>query len=171
MKVILLKIIILNGGNKLIYKNKDEYLIKTSFGNFTDVNEAVEKVPVIKDSKNIRKCVWCGCYFVNVGSGSNNRKTCSENCSIEFKRQRNRNNYHEKKIFTYNQNERILSEYIKNNGKYPSGFNQIDSNKKLGETMLWDGIPKKNGEYDWEKEARIIKKLKRSLYKNNFINH
>ena len=59
-----MKVIILDGGNKLIYRNKDEYTIKTSFGNFTCVNEAVEKVPVIKESKNIKKCEWCNKYFI-----------------------------------------------------------------------------------------------------------
>ncbi len=165
-----MKIIILEGGNKLIYKNKDEYVIKTSFGNFTNVNEAIKKVPTIKKSKNIKKCNWCGRYFINVGSGSNNRKTCSKHCSSEYLKNRNRNNYHKKKIFVYNQNERILTEYKKNKGKYPSGFNQIDNPKKLGETMLWEGIPKKNSEYDWNKEQRIVKKLKRALYKDNFVN-
>lgn len=168
--MILLKVIILEGGNKLYYKNKEEYTIKTTIGNFNDVNEAVKKIPVIKDSKNIKKCEWCGRFFINVGSGSNNRKTCSKHCSSEFLKQRNRDNYHKKKIFNYNQKERILNEYIKNNGKYPTGFNQIDHPKKLGETMLWDKIPKQNGEFDWKKEARIIKKLKNSLYLNNWIN-
>lgn len=165
-----MKVIILDSGNKLYYKNKDEYIIKTTIGNFNDINEVIKKYPDVKNSKNIKKCVWCGRYFVNVGSGSNNRKTCSKHCSSEFLKQRNRNNYHKKKIFTYNQNERILSEYTKNNGKFPTGFNQIDNSKKLGETMLWDGIPQKNGEYDWKKEQKIVKKLKNALYSNNWIN-
>ena len=165
-----MKVIILENGNKVIYKNKDEYTIKTTIGNFTDVNEVIKKIPNVKNCKNVRKCEWCGRYFINVGSGSNNRKTCSKQCSSEFLKQRNRNNYHKKKIFIYNQNERILSEYTKNNGKYPTGFNQIDNPKKLGETKLWPGIPKRNGEYDWKKESRIVKKLKRALYKDNFIN-
>lgn len=165
-----MKLIILDNGIKIYYKNKDNYTIKTTIGNFNDVNEVIKKYPNVKESKNVKKCVWCGKYFFNVGSGSNNRKTCSKQCSLEYKRQRNRNNYHKKKIFTYNQNERILNEYVKNNGKYPTGFNQIDNPQKLGETMLWDGIPKKNGEYDWKCEMKIIRKLKNNLYKNNFIN-
>lgn len=166
-----MNMIILNGGKKLVYENKDVYIIKTAGGSFTDINEAVKKYPSIKDDKHIKKCEYCGRYFINVGSGSNNRKTCNKNCSLEFKRQRTRNNYHKKKYFTYHQNERILTEYKKNNGKYPIGFNQIDSPNKLGETILWDGLPKKqNGEIDWKKEQKIIKKLKRALYKDNFVN-
>ena len=166
-----MKMIILDGGNKLIYKNKDKYTIKTSVGNFTDVNEAVKKVPSIIGSKNVKKCVWCGRFFINVGPGSHKRKTCSKNCSIEHRRQRNRNNLYNHRLFVKHQNQRVIEEYKKNKGRLPTGFNQIDTPQTMGEVILWDGIPKKpNGEYDWEKEHKIIKKLKRDLYKNNIVN-
>ena len=51
-----MKVIILDGGNKLIYRNKDNYMIKTSKGNFTDVNDVIKKVPSIIGSKNVKKC-------------------------------------------------------------------------------------------------------------------
>lgn len=166
-----MKVIILEGGNKLFYKNRDEYTIKTTIGNFNDVNDAIQEFPVIKESRNVKKCVWCGKYFINVGRGCNTKKTCSNHCSIEHRRQRNRNNLGKHKLFVKHQNQRVIEEYKKNKGLLPTSFNQIDTNKTMGETILWDGIPKKlNGEYDWEKEQRIIKKLKRDLYKDNIVN-
>lgn len=168
--MVLLKVIILEGGNKLVYRNKDEYTIKTSIGNFTDVNNAIEKVPVIKTSKNVKQCEWCGKYFIKIGNRSNRRKTCSNNCSVELRRWRNRKNLDKHKLFVKHQNQRTIDEYKKNKGLLPTGFNQIDTNKTMGETILWEGIPKKNGENDWEKEQRIIKKLKRDLYKDNIVN-
>jgi len=171
VKVISLKIIILEGGNKLVYKNKDEYTIKTAFGNFPDVNEAIKEVPSIKESKNVKKCEWCGRYFLSIGNRYNRRKTCSEECSIEFRRCRNRRNNDKRKLLVKHQNQNVIAEYKRNKGLLPTGFNQIDSNKTMGETILWKGIPMKNGEYDWEQEARIIRKLKRDIYKRNIVNH
>ena len=99
-----MKVIILDGGNKLIYRNKDEYTIKTSFGNFTDVNGAVEKVPVIKESKNIKKCEWCNKYFIKVGNRSNKRKYCSDNCYHKAHNSNSMDNYYKSLIVNYGEN-------------------------------------------------------------------
>lgn len=166
-----MKIVILQGGNKLFYKNKDDYTVKTTIGNFTNVNEVIKKYPAVKDDKHIEKCVWCGKYFIKLGRGSANKKTCSDSCSIENRRQRNRNNMNKHKLFVKHQNQRVIDEYKKNKGLLPSGFHQIDSNKTMGETILWDGLPKKqNGVVDFDKEKMIINKLKKNLFKNNIIN-
>lgn len=166
-----MKIAVLDGGNKLIYKNKDEYTIKTTIGNFNDVNEVIKKYPEVKNSKNVKKCEYCNKYFIVIGNRQNRRKYCSDLCSKEAHRLQKWRNQLKRKNFYKHQNQRVLAEYKKNKGKLPTGFTQIDTNKTMGETILWESIPKKkNGEYNWEKEHRIIKKLKRDLYKNNIVN-
>lgn len=166
-----MKIVILLGGHKCFYKNKDEYVIKTSIGNFVDVNEVVKKYPSVKDDKHVKKCEYCGRYFIKIGNRQNRRKYCSDFCSMDAHRLQKWRNQLRRKNFLKHQNQRVLAEYIKNKGLLPTGFNQIDSNKTIGETILWDGLPKKqNGEIDFDKEQKIIKKLKMSLYKNNEIN-
>ena len=109
-----MKVVILEGGNKLIYRNKDEYTIKTSSGNFTDVNEAVEKVPVLKESKNIKKCVWCGKYFIKVGKRSNKRKYCSDDCSKKADNSNRLDNYYKTLFVNYNENPADKYKYSMN---------------------------------------------------------
>lgn len=109
-----MKIAILNGGCKLYYKNKDEYTIKTTIGNFTDVNEVIKKYPNVKESKYVRKCKWCGRYFITIGNRSNKRKYCSDNCSHKAKNSITMDSYYKSLIINYGENPADKYKYSMN---------------------------------------------------------
>ena len=150
---------------KIIWKDINSYVIKSPLGNFDDINKAVEVFPNLITDKHVVKCVWCGGYFLRFGKKNNRQKTCSKECSklYHIKKASDRvmsQYYSQKRISKQN-----IKDFIKENNGLPDGFNQDDTIYGLGESNLTENVAKnkETGEYDWEKELKVVQAEKRRL--------
>lgn len=159
----------------LEWNSNSNYTVITPSNSFNDINEAILVYPELAEAKYIAKCNLCNKYFVKYKA--NRRKYCSDSCSEEANRlKQNKRDLHNEYSIN-NRNKRSIEEYKSQHGQLPQNFNQCDFNiydKKqvmLGGVKLFQSHKKDDkGEYDWEYELKLIKKLKRELYKDNIIN-
>lgn len=148
------------GNNKsqlCLYKNRN-YIKSVRFHNELTMNIVyylAQKVDLNLDWEQLyhnlteRHCAYCGKPITTP-----NRKYCNKEC---FKKARADRQWQRrlKQIYQDRQrNQTIITEYKKNHILLPTGFNQIDDPKHLGNTNLSRHI---NPENDFEKEMRLIK--------------
>ena len=148
MKIIKIKDI------QIIYKDFHEYTIKTPIGVFKDINDAVKCYPYLKDDgRNIKRCGYCGKYFIKAGRKDAARKYCSKKCSDAYntinKREINRMWTRDKYLRdkTYN----IVNDYLYH--KQNPEYTENDTFWGLGSSHLGEHAQK-----DHEHEHNIIKK-------------
>ena len=144
-----------------------DYEVLTPLGSYNDINKAVEQYPYLNEHKNIRKCAFCGKYFVKVGRENATRKYCSDYCSKEAhkdsKARWKRKQDKLQRIYA----ERTIDESIKNKEYIDRGneFMQIDTPATMGESNL-----KEHRKKDFEYEMKLIKSEINRLIKNRDCN-
>ena len=146
-------------------KYKHCYIIETPLGNFDDINKAIEVFPNLTKDKHVIECEWCGKYFLRYGTKYNGKKTCDSTCAKLLKQHNDRCRKSEYIAIKKQVSEINLHDFIQSKGALPDGFNQDDSFYELGESNLTQNVTKdsKTGEYDWDKELKVIQKEKRRL--------
>ena len=156
--------------NKLaLYKNRNYIASVTIQGTptFNDTLNLMNKVDLCIDWQNlwvnltttVNKCRYCGKPLIN-DPFTKQKIYCSHECEKEYKRWQEANKkFRLRKKKPLKEYEYI--EWYKNNIKpLPAGFNQIDTPKGLGNTMLPKHL---NPEHDFEKEKALVKNEKKRL--------
>ena len=83
---------------RIIY-NEDKYRIKTPIGVFNDLNDAIQVYPYITEAERVRKCKYCGRYFLRTGVKDVRRIYCTEECYKKSHSRINQEKYYQR-IFT-----------------------------------------------------------------------
>ena len=149
---------------RIIY-DKDKYRISTPIGVFKDLNDAIEVYPHLYEAERVKKCKYCGRYFLRTGVKDVRRIYCSEECYKKSHSKINQQKYYER-IFT-GQGIFYPDQYLQrirdhNNRDFQKDksklFIQDDNYWGLGESNLSEHIAN-----NFKKEQEYIKREKKRL--------
>ena len=121
------------------------------------MHKAIVIFPNLINEKPVRKCEYCGKYFLHFKKG-NPPKTCSNECRKKYRYDYINNHKKQNKKHKKHNSKNIIRETITNKGYLPDGWNQDDTLYDLGESHL-----KEHTFNDSDKEMKAIQKEMKRL--------
>jgi hypothetical protein len=125
-----------------LYRNNKQYITGINYN--PPLTREILNMIIVRTNLNIdweqlwfdlhnTKCQWCGEYFNP--QETTRRKYCSEYCSKESEKEKKRENTRKHRLKHKRNIETFYRERYANVGYLPTGFNQVDNPKQLGNSI------------------------------------